>query len=213
MKKFPISPVLPIQLLIVLAMFGAGYLLYDKLPAQMPSHWNIEGEVDSYISKQLGVVLFPSITLAIALLFPILSKIDPRKEKYALFKRPWLILQMVFVMFFAYIYFVSLYLTFHPEQSAAGFILGGIGVLFVLIGNYLGKIRQNYFIGIKTPWTLHSEDVWNKTHRLGGWCFAIAGLVIFGNAFVQWHMAAVMSVATVFAVVPPIVYSYLLHRR
>lgn len=206
-------PVLVSQLIIVAAMLAAGLFLYDSLPDQLPSHWNIAGEVDAYVSKDLGIYLFPGITLAIALLFPILSSIDPRKKKYKAFQRPWHILQMAFVVFFAYMYFVTLYLTFHPEVSIVQFIFAGIGVLFIVIGNYLGKVRQNYFVGIKTPWTLDNEEVWNKTQRMGGWAFLFAGLIILINAFVQWQLVGSMVVAIVIAAVWPIVYSYILYKR
>lgn len=179
----------------------------------MPSHWNIEGDVDSYLPKGTWIWIFPGITMLLVLMFPFFSRIDPKKEKYELFRRPWLILQMVFVGFFAYLYFVSLYLTLNPSVPITGFIFGGIGVMFVLIGNYLGKVRQNWFLGIRTPWTLDNEKVWNKTQRLAGWLFLIAGLVVFAEAFIQWQIAWMMGVCTAVVVIVPVVYSYFLHRK
>lgn len=206
-------PVFIIELLAVIAMLVTAYILWDKLPEMMPSHWNIEGEVDSYMDKSTWIWIFPGITLLIALMFPFLSRIDPKKEKYPAFRRPWLILQMVFVGFFSYIYFVSLYLTLNPEVSITGFIFGGIGVMFIFIGNYLGKVRQNWFMGIRTPWTLDNEEVWNKTQRLAGWLFLLAGLVIFAEAFIQWQVVWVMGIMIGIAAIVPIVYSYFLHRK
>lgn len=207
------SPVFIIQLLIVAGMFITGWVLFDQFPDQMPTHWNIAGEVDAYMPKGTATILFPAITLGLTLLFPLLSMIDPRKEKYALFRRPWLILQTVIVLFFAYIYFVSLYLALNSHISITPFIFVGIGILFIVIGNYLGKVRQNYFVGIKTPWTLDNEEVWNKTHRVGGWAFMIAGLMILINGFVQWQLVPVMVAAIIVAAVVPIVYSYILYRK
>ncbi|MFC1655988.1 SdpI family protein [Patescibacteria group bacterium] len=207
------SPVFILQLLIVAAMLGTGWYLFDQLPDQMPTHWNIEGQVDAYMPKGSAILLFPGITLAVTLLFPLLSMIDPRKEKYVLFRRPWLILQIVIVLFFAYMYFVSVYLALNPEILITPFILGGIGVLFIIIGNYLGKVRQNYFVGIKTPWTLNSEEVWNKTQRVGGWAFMFAGIVILINGFVKWQLVPVMIAVIAIAAIGPIVYSYILYRK
>lgn len=187
--------------------------MFDKLPDQMPTHWNVAGQVDAYMPKGNAVLLFPAITLVVTLLFPVLTMIDPRKEKYVLFRRPWLILQTVFVLFFAYMYFVSLYLSLNPEILITPFILGGIGVLFIVIGNYLGKVRQNYFVGIKTPWTLDNEEVWNKTQRVGGWAFLFAGIVTLINGFVQWQLVPVMIAVISVAVVVPIAYSYFLYRK
>ncbi len=211
-KSFSI-PVFVFQLCIVFAMLIVGLVLHDSLPDQIPSHWNIAGEVDAYVNKDLGIYLFPGIALAVVLLFPILSKIDPRNKKYGAFRRPWHIIQMAIVLFFAYMYFVSLYITFNPEVSISKFILVGIGVLFLVMGNYLGKVRQNYFVGIKTPWTLDNEEVWNKTHRMAGWAFLFSGLVILIDGFVQWELVPVMSFAILVAVVWPILYSYILYRR
>lgn len=201
------------QISIIILMLLVGYLLFDRLPAEMPVHWNTAGEVDSYMPKMKAILLFPAITFVIILLFPLLRKIDPRKDKYILFERPWIVLQTTFVLFFAYIYFITLYITFHPEQSVEIFILAGIGVLFILIGNYLGKIRQNYFIGIKTPWTLNNEEVWNKTHRLAGWCFVVGGLLILINAFLGLSLMIVTLIVTAFVVIVPIVYSYLIYQK
>jgi uncharacterized membrane protein len=206
-------PIFGIQLCIVASMLIAGFLLWDSLPEMMPSHWNLEGEIDAYMEKSTWIWIFPGITLLLVLMFPFFSRIDPKKEKYELFRRPWLILQMVFVGFFAYLYFVSLYLTLNPEISITGFVFGGMGVMFILIGNYLGKVRQNWFLGIRTPWTLDNEEVWNKTQRLAGWLFLIAGLVVFAEAFIQWQIAWVMGVVIAVAVIVPVVYSYLLHRK
>lgn len=212
-KKAFSLPLFVFQLSVVAAMLVAGLILFDALPDQLPSHWNVAGEVDAYVDKGLGIYLFPGITLAVVLLFPILSKIDPRKNKYKAFSRPWHILQTAIVLFFAYMYFVTLYLTFHPEASITQFIFVGIGVLFIIIGNYLGKVRQNYFVGIKTPWTLDNEEVWNKTQRVGGWSFLLAGLIILINGFVQWQLVATMGVAIGIAAIFPIVYSYVLYKR
>ena len=212
-KKVFSMPIFLTQLSVVLLMIIVGIVLYDALPEQIPAHWNTAGEVDSYMDKMHAVLLFPGITLLMVVLFPLLSSIDPRKKNYKSFLRPWHIVQMAIVAFFAYLYFVILYLAFHPQASIEMFVFVGIGVLFIIIGNYLGKMRQNYFVGIKTPWTLNNEKVWNKTQRVGGWAFLIAGLIILINGFVQWQLVASMVFAIVLAVLLPIVYSYYAYRR
>lgn len=211
-QKF-FSGVFVVQLSVAVIMFIVGALLYNNLPEMVPSHWGVSGEIDSYMPKLTHLILFPSITLVLALLFPFLSRIDPRKDKYVLFKKPWIVIQMSIVVFFAYLYFITLYMAFYPSTSIIPFIYGGIGVLFVLLGNYLGKIRQNYFVGIKTPWTLDNEEVWNKTNRFGGWMFLIAGLIIFAEAFIQWNHVAVFIISAAAAALMPIVYSYIIFKK
>jgi uncharacterized membrane protein len=207
------SGVFLVQLLIAVIMFVVGWYFYDKLPDLVPSHWNINGEIDAYLPKLTQIILFPCITLALAVLFQLISRIDPRKEKYVLFKKPWIVLQMSIVVFFAYLYFVTLYMAFYPLTPIIPFIFGGIGVLFVLLGNYLGKIKQNYFVGIKTPWTIDNEEVWNKTHRLGGWMFTVCGLIVFAEAFIQWQIVWVFIASVILTAIVPIVYSYLIFRK
>ncbi len=205
-------PIFITQICIVISMLVVALILWPRLPEMMPSHWNVNGEIDSYMNKTTWVWLFPGITFLLALMFPFLSRIDPKKEKYTLFRRPWLILQMVFVVFFAYMYFISLYISLHPEVLITPFIIGGLGVMFTLIGNYLGKVRQNWFIGIRTPWTLDNEEVWNKTQRLGGLLFTISGLIIFAEAFIGWLLPWVVGISIAIAAIVPIVYSYFLYR-
>jgi len=207
------SGVFLVQLLIAVIMFLVGLFLYDKLPDLILSHWNINGEIDSYWPKLTQIIFIPAITLALALLFQFLPKIDPKKEKYVLFQKPWIVLQMSIVLFFAYLYFVTFYMAFYPLTPIIPFIFGGIGVLFVLLGNYLGKIRQNYFVGIKTPWTLDNEEVWNKTNRLGGWMFTICGLIVFAEAFIQWQHVWVFIVSVLLTALVPVIYSYVIFRK
>lgn len=201
------------QLAIVAAMYVIGFVLFKDLPAQMPMHWNIAGEVDNYIDKSLAIIIFPSIALVVTFMFLLISRIDPRKKNYELFKRSWIILQSTIVIFLAYMYFVTLYLTFNPEISIIPFIFTGIGVLFMVIGNYLSKIRQNYFVGIKTPWTLDNEEVWNKTHRLGAVLFFIVGALTMIEGIIQWYVFPVFITAVVIASLFPIVYSYVIFKK
>jgi uncharacterized membrane protein len=174
-----------LKITLVGTMFFTGWYLLDILPEEFPMHWNYRGEVDRYMAKEKGIYILPFLTLGLTLFFPLLQKIDPRKEKYQQFRKPWEIFQLLFVVFFAYIYFISLYIALHPDLSMNTFMLSGIGVLFIVLGNYMGKIRQNYFVGIKTPWTLHNEMIWNKTHRLGAWCFVLGGFVFLAEAYYQ----------------------------
>lgn len=197
-----------IRALALLSMIVAGWMLYDQLPETMPVHWNFAGQPDGYGSRDVTVWTFPLITFGLMLLFWALPKIDPKREKYEKFLGVWNLIQTVLVLFFAYMYYISLIAGINPSINVGQWVVGGVGVMFVLMGNYMGKIRQNYFVGIKTPWTLNDEEVWNKTHRFGGWCFVIAGLIFLGSAIVGYFYLPLFVVAIVVAVLLPIVYSY-----
>lgn len=203
-----------IQTVIVLSMLLLGYVSYPYLPEQVPSHWNFAGEPDAWMSKTKAVWFYPGMAIGILLLFSVISKMDPRRDKYRLFQKTWEILQTVILSFFAYLYFVTLYVTIYaPEVNMGQFVVGGIGLMFLLIGNYLGKIKQNYFIGIKTPWALHDEENWDKTQRMGGWCFFISGITLLLAGVFNIFMVQVMIASIVLAAIFPFIYSYYLFAR
>ena len=123
------------------------------------------------------------MALVFLVLFSFLPKRDPRKKNYPEFFLAWEVIQLLILGFFAYLYAVILYVVLHPEVVITPLILGAMGVMFVIMGLAMRKIKTNYFIGIKTPWTLENEEVRNKTHQLGGWTFGAAGILIFISGF------------------------------
>lgn len=146
------------------------------------------------------------------ILFWFLPKFDPKREKYQQFADVWEIFQSSFVIFMLYVYAVSLYAAM-AKIDVGGLVMLGIGLLFVLLGNYMGKIRQNYFVGIKLPWTLSNEEVWNRTHRVGGWCFVLAGILMVLGAYLKIVMGWLFVVAMVICLIVPIVYSYIIYKK
>ena len=203
------------RLLIVLAMVLVGVYFYNALPDPMPTHWNFAGQVDDYGAKIWAAWLLPGVALLMTLLFPVLAKIDPRHKNYEKFKTVWEIFQSTFVIFFAYIYGVMLYIIL---AGAEGDTMGrmmfvGIGILFVILGNYMGKIRWNYFVGIKTPWTLNDQEVWQRTHRLGGWAFVLAGIIFLLQAWWYQNLGWVFGLVIAGVVVVPVVYSYIISPK
>ena len=197
----------------VLLMLVAGVAAYRYLPEIIPTHWNFAGEADGFGPKATFVWLFPGIAIAVLILFWFLPKIDPKKDKYKKFAEVWEIMQAVLVGYFAYMYFVSLYAAVVLDVNVSAFVLVGVGVLFLILGNYMGKIRQNYFVGIKTPWTIENEDVWNKTHRFGGWCFVIAALIFVLQGLTGFVSIWLFGLAIVVAALLPILYSYWIFPR
>lgn len=202
-----------LQLLIVAGMLVVGGVLYDKLPADVPSHWNAAGEIDGYMSRTIFVLLLPGITFAMTMLFPLLQKIDPLKKNYKKFEKAWDVFRTAIILFMAYLYFVTIYVAFNPGISIEPFVFVGIGLLFAAIGSCMDKIKKNYFVGLRTPWTLDSEKVWDKTHKLGKWTFIGGGALLLVNAFLGWQPIFVVIVAILLAAVVPFIYSYWVHKQ
>ncbi len=197
---------------LVMAAFALSGALYARLPALLPTHWNIHGAIDGYTPKPWGPFVMPITMAAMLLVFAALPRISPRGYSIERFRA-------VFAILCAAI--LGLLFVIHGAVLLAG--LGfpvpmervspiGIGVLFMVLGNYLGKVTKNFFVGIRTPWTLASDEVWLRTHRVGGMVFVAAGFLSVVSAFFVsgW---VVLLVATGFAVVIPVVYSYLLYRK
>lgn len=208
MKKWII-----IRLIIVGIMFLLGLILYDKLPDLVPIHWWFDWQADRYWSKIVQVIMIPGITLLITLLFPILAKIDPKKQNYEKFLNTWEILQYAIVIFMAYIYFVSMYMIFKPDANINTFIMMWMWVLFMILWNYMWKIKQNFFAWIKVPWTLDNEEVWNKTHRFWWKIFFLAWL-IFIIMWIFWYMSRILFIIIILCVaLLPIIYSYIIYKK
>ena len=201
--------VLIITSVIVLLPILAGVILWDQLPSEMPTHWNASGEVDGWSSKPMAVFGMPLFLLAVQWLAVFATLADPKKKNHS--KK---ILHLVFwlVPILSLVVNVATYAVALGKDVPIDVIIPiFIGMLFVIIGNYLPKCKQNYTIGIKIPWTLNSEDNWNRTHRLAGWLWVVCGVVIIVSGFFRAFLISVPAVLIM--VLVPLVYSYLLHRK
>ncbi len=207
------TEILPI--ILIVASFVASCYFYAHFPARVPSHWNFKGEIDNYSSRAVGAFAIPLLILAMYLLFLILPKIDPKKEKYDRFARVYHIFKLAIILVLLLLYFVTGLAGLGHQFEVGKIVPAVIGILFIVLGNYMGKLKPNWFMGIRTPWTMSSETVWQKTHRLGGWMFVLAGLFLFSGAFLaKLHVYPVLFVIVIAAVLlVPVVYSYLLYRE
>lgn len=213
MIKFNIKKEWPAIILIVLAVVASFYF-YQNFPERIPTHWNFAGEVDGYSAKAFAAFFFPALILGIYLLFNFLPKFDPHQERYEEFAPIYLRFKLVLVAFFTVLYFISSLVGIGYSLPINIIMPILIGLLFIFIGNYLGKIKQNWFIGIRTPWTLANEEVWNKTHRLGGWAFIIAGLLFLLTPLLanQWSIIAILILVGI-TIISVIIYSYFLYKK
>lgn len=187
---------------------------YPRLPETVATHWNLRGEPDGYSPRLWAVALMPLVILGLTGLFAVLPRLDPRRANYEKFRDSyWLIANGV----------IAFTLVGHGLILASGMgnalhvdrlLPVGIGLLLAFLGNYLTRVEPNWFVGIRTPWTLSSDTVWRRTHRTGGWLFVIGGLVIAGGAFAPRGTFAPLFITTMVVVtLVPVVQSYILWKR
>ena len=195
--------------IVTLIPMFVGLLLWNQLPDQIPSHWDINGEIDGWSSKGFAVFGFPGLLIAIHWLCVFASYADPKSKNY----HPKMIGLMLWIC-----PVLSLVLNSLVYATALGYQLSVeiimpllVGLMFVIVGNLLPKCRQSYTMGIKLPWTLNNEENWNKTHRFGGKVWAVGGVVIMATAFVGsfWLLMGAMLVM----VIAPTLYSYSLYSK
>ena len=201
-----------LALVLVLAAFSMTVVLYGRLPEKIPSHWNLRGEIDAYASKPFGPFLLPSVMAGLFLLFLALPAISPRGFRFESFRPVWGILQSAILGLLFLIHTLVLLSAMGKPVDMTRGIEAGVGLLLVVLGNFLGKVTRNFFVGIRTPWTLASEDVWLRTHRLGGKLFVLAGLTMFVLALVGASPVAIGVVVGAAALVS-VVASYVFYRR
>ena len=201
--------VLIITSIIILLPMVAGLVLWNRLPEQIPFHWNAAGEIDGWASKPVAVFVPSVAMLALQWLCMLVTSADPKKQNHpekVMHLVLWLI-PIITVFISALMYVSALGGSVRVEMLMP--IL--LGLVFVAIGNYMPKCKQNYTIGIKIPWTLASEDNWNRTHRLAGWVWVGGGVVMLLSGFLGIFWLTLVPAIIMVAV--PLVYSYILHKK
>jgi uncharacterized membrane protein len=190
--------------------------LINTLPEglQLPIHWNIDGEVDRYADASIAFLFPPAVNILILSVFSVLSKLDPRKKNIQLSQKSIAAFSLciTFLMLIIEVSYIAMANGINvPMMKVVGL---AVGILLIITGNYLGKTRSNFFIGIRTPWTLSSDAVWQKTHRLAGKLFMIAGLIIV--VYCLFLPMSNLGVLVIFTVLPsaliPCIYSWRLWK-
>ncbi|MEI2330267.1 MULTISPECIES: SdpI family protein [Priestia] len=199
---------------ITLLTLVAWLIALPHLPATMPIHWGANGEADGFATKINAMILTVGIMVLIYFIIAFVPRIDPRKENYKYFSKTYnIVLNAVLLLFF----FVNMStilqgLGYNVPMSYIAPIMAGL--VFIIIGNYLQRVRSNYFMGIRTPWTLSNEIVWKKTHRLSGKLFFIGGLLILISAFLpDGYKSVIMWGSIVLCVAIPYLYSYVAYKK
>ena len=200
--------------MIIIAIM-AGVFLWNQLPEQMASHWNANDEVDGTMPKFWGVFLMPIVTLGMFALFIFIPNMDPLKANIVEFRETFNLFIVFFVTFMLYVHILTLIWSLgYNNFKMSTALLPIIGLMFIFIGYMLRKARRNFFIGIRTPWTLSSDTVWSKTHQLGSILFMLSGVFamiggFFGGMLAFWLMFVPLIGSTLFLVA----YSYVLYRN
>lgn len=160
---------------------------WAKVPAdaQIPIHWNAQGEVDNYGSKVFGLLMGPGLIFFISLLLAFVPRMEPRRDNLLQSQKAYKVVWGFIVVFMLGLHLITTSAALGKDVNMATMMSFAMGILFMAIGNYMGKIRSNFMFGIRTPWALSSDLSWNKTHRLGGRLFFLVGLLVFVSAFFQ----------------------------
>ncbi|VVB59450.1 SdpI/YhfL protein family protein [uncultured archaeon] len=193
---------------VIFLSFIIGIYVYPSMPALMASHWNAQGEVNGYMPKFWGLFLLPLISVGLLLLFVAIPRIDPLKENIAKFRKYFDGFVALIILFLFYIHILSLYWNLGARFNFIAATVPALSILFYCVGILLEHTKRNWFIGIRTPWTLSSERVWDNTHAIGGKLFKIAAIIgLFGAVFERYAIWFVLA-PVVFVVIYTIVYSY-----
>lgn len=199
-------------ILSLLSLIGT-FIIYNRLPEQVPMHWNMRGEVDRYDPKYM-VLIIGALPLALAVLKKVLPHIDPRRENYKKHGPAYSKIIFFTTLFLILINWTVIAISLGANLNIELMVPVGVGVLFIIMGNYMPQFRHNYFVGIKTPWTLADEDNWKKTHYIGGYVFMIDGLLFIISGLIRSEMAITVLLILMFISIGYLyVYSYLLYAK
>ncbi|HET9777168.1 MAG TPA: SdpI family protein [Gemmatimonadaceae bacterium] len=203
-----------LPLLIVLAAIITSAVVYPHLPDRVPTHWNAAGQPNGYSARFWGAWLIPLFLIGMWAIMWILPAIDPRGANYAKFQPAFEAIIIALMLFLAALHIIALRAALGHPAHMERIVPLGVGILLVVIGNLLPRARPNWFVGIRTPWTLSSDRVWEKTHRLGGKLFVAGGLIIIIAGILVSQWAHIVLIVVMLAITLGVmVYSYLEWKR
>lgn len=200
-------------LIIIIALFVIAITIYPILPGQLASHWNATGEVNGYMGKFWALFLVPFISIVLFMVFFLIPKIDPLKENIGKFRVSFDRFVVVIELFLFYVYVLTIFWNLSLKFNMTLALLPAMAVLFYYIGVMTEKSKRNYFIGIRTPWTLSSDEVWDKTHALGGKLFKVAGVASLAGLLFPKIAFYFILVPILASAIISIIYSYIIWKK
>jgi len=199
---------------LILLSFAFSIFFINNFPDIVAIHWDIYGSPDSFSNKYLAALSIPVIILLIYFLLTFLPNLDPKKERYSEFSKIYNYFRSLIIFFMLFVYLVSGFNNLGYNISIAKLMPISIGALFFLIGFYMKKIKMNWFVGVKNPWTLSSEYVWDKTHKFSGKIFMFSALLFFLTAFTSSFYKIFLFVTALFLIIfSTTIYSYLIYLK
>ena len=213
----PIKPTLKSEifsLILIVVATAASFYFYAHFPVRVITHWGFNGEPNGWSGRGFAAFFLPVLLIGMYLLFVFLPMLDPKKERYAEFAKTYAIFRNILLFFLTLIYFIASLNNIGYKLDVGVWVPVAVGLLFIILGNYLGKIKPNWFVGIRTPWTMSSETVWAKTHRFGGKAFIVGGVImsITGIAPLAWRLPLFIA-DTIILIFATVVYSYIAYRQ
>jgi uncharacterized membrane protein len=200
--------------LLVAAAIGLSLWAYPQLPSQVVSHWGFNGEANGWSSREFHVIFFPALLIAMYALFGVLPKFDPNKERYQEFSSAYLAIRNLILSVLFIIFTAATFYNLGYAINISVIVSSTIGLLMIGLGSYFKELKRNWFMGIRTPWTLSSENVWNKTHLLGGRLFMLWGLgLVLTPLFPPIFAFPIIFFGIIIIVAWVFIYSYILFRK
>jgi uncharacterized membrane protein len=205
---------IPVVSMIVFTII-AGIVVYPDLPTQIPIHWNILGLADKFAQKNIfTALLLPLTALFTYTLMLYIPYLDPKKEKYDLFAKAYYMIRLATISFLCVISCVVYSIELGFNVSIIKVVMVLLSILFIILGNLMGKIRQNWFVGFRIPWTMESEEVWNKTNRMAGRFFVVSGIIGVVGAFLPQNFTLILTLGPILvSVVFSSIYGYVLYIK
>jgi uncharacterized membrane protein len=198
---------------IILLSFAVSWYFYPQVPESPASHWNAAGEADGYTSRFAGVFLLPIVSAACAVLLLALPRISVLRARFDEFSRQYYGFTVALLLFLLYIHMLTVYWNLGYDFNMTQMLVPGMAALVYAAGAFIGNVKMNRWAGIRTPWTLASEQVWEKTHRLGGVLFKIAGVITLQGIFFPEYAFYFIVIPIAAAAAVSVVYSYLEYKK
>lgn len=191
----------------------AGIILSPHAPETMATHWDIFGQPNGFMPKTFGLFFMPAFTILLSLVLYAIPKLDPLKENIASFRTTYDSFILLFVVFFSYVHILATAWNFGYAINLTQWMLPPLGGLFWYTGALLEATKRNYFIGIRTPWTLSSDAVWDKTHVLGGKLFKVSGILTALSACIPTWGFFILLGTILGSTIATTVYSYIMFKK